>query len=145
MSNTTPSVEQLQRAILITEQIANLEAELKVVLGGAGQVTATAPVKTTAAAKPAKKKRTMSPEARARIVAAQKERWAKIKEGKAAATPAPAAPKAAKVETKKGGLTAEGRARLAASMKARWAARKKGTPALNAPAKSAKPARKAKR
>ncbi len=35
------------------------------------------------AGKPPKKKRTLSPEARARIVAAQKARWAKAKEGKA--------------------------------------------------------------
>lgn len=80
--STTPSIAELQRAIQIQEQIEKLEAELKAVLGG---VTIAAPVKTATVDKPLKKKRTMSPEARARIVAAQKARWAKIKGG---ATPA---------------------------------------------------------
>ena len=86
---------------------------------------AAAPVKTD---KPAKAKRTMSAEGRARISAATKARWAARRAGKAAkAVVAPKAGKPAKVK-KKSGLTPEGRAKLAANMKARWAARKAGKP-----------------
>lgn len=72
----------------------------------------------------------MSAEARERIAAAQRARWAKSKgtvkeKGKAAPAGKPG-------RKKRAGLTAEGRARLAAAMKARWAARKKGAPAPNA-------------
>jgi hypothetical protein len=57
----------------------------------------------------------MSAQARAKIAAAMRARWAKRK-GRTTAT------KAAK---KKGGLTAAGRKRLSQLMKARWAARRK--------------------
>ena len=59
----------------------------------------------------------MSAAAKAKISAAAKARWAKIKG-------APAAP-AAKSLKKKGGISPEGRARIAAAQKARWAALKK--------------------
>jgi len=76
-----------------------------------------------AARKPAKAKRTMSPEGRARISAATKARWAARRAGKSKAKVAPKAGKPAKVK-KKGGITPAGRAKLAANMKARWAARR---------------------
>ncbi len=69
----------------------------------------------------------MSAEGRAKIGAAAKARWAKVK-----ATATPAAKSPARTPKKKGGLTPEGRAKLAASMKARWDARKKGAAAPNA-------------
>ncbi|MCX6970763.1 MAG: hypothetical protein NTV93_11535 [Verrucomicrobia bacterium] len=82
---------------------------------------AVTPVKTV---KPAKAKRTMSAEGRARISAATKARWAARRADKAAkVVVAPKAGKPAKVK-KKSGLTPEGRAKLAANMKARWAARR---------------------
>jgi hypothetical protein len=121
MSNTTPSLAQLQHALQITERIALLEAELRGLLERSDNGTAVA--KPAGSPKQGRSKRTMSPESRARIAAAQKARWAKLK-GKSA----PEAP--AKPRKKKGGLTPEGRARLAASMKARWAARKKGASKL---------------
>ena len=62
-----------------------------------------------------KGKRRMSAQARAKIAAAMRARWAKRK-GRTTAT------KSAK---KKGGLTAAGRKRLSQLMKARWAARRK--------------------
>ena len=62
----------------------------------------------------------MSPEAREKIAAAARARWAKQKGTSVAA-------KVAKPGKKKGGLSAEGRARLAAAMKARWDAARKGT------------------
>ena len=87
---------------------------------------AVAPVKT---AKPAKAKRTMSAEGRARISAATKARWAARRAGTAGkVVVAPKAGKPAKAK-KKSGLTPEGRAKRAANMKARWAARKAGKPA----------------
>lgn len=67
---------QLNRAADIKEMIASLEKELAGILG------ASAPTVKTLAAKPVKKKRTMSAEGRARVAAAQKARWAKIKAAK---------------------------------------------------------------
>ncbi|MEA3189156.1 MAG: hypothetical protein QOD99_2986 [Chthoniobacter sp.] len=69
----------------------------------------------------------MSAASRAKIAAAARARWAKVK---GTSSPTPAANSSAKKSTpkrakKKGGLTPEGRARLAASMKARWAAKRK--------------------
>jgi hypothetical protein len=144
MPISTPTTDQLKKAIQLAEQIQRLEAELAQLLGKlGGKVSAPAPV-TPKAGKAAKKKNTMSAAGRARIVAAQKARWAKIKAEKAAAAaPAKSAPtpkaaaKAASTSKKKGTLTPEGRAKLAALMKARWAARKKGASAPNTPAKKA--------
>lgn len=72
----------------------------------------------------------MSSEARERIAAAQRARWAKT--NGAAKAPAAKGSKPARKGKKKSGLTPEGRAKLAAAMKARWAARKKGADAPNA-------------
>ena len=94
-----------------------------------------APAKPVAAAAPAKaaKKGKLSPEAKARIGAAAKARWAARRAGKAApvaaatklapAKPVAAKPVAAKpvAAKKKGGISPEGRAKIAAAAKARWA------------------------
>ncbi|MFT5290608.1 MAG: hypothetical protein ACI82F_002683 [Planctomycetota bacterium] len=78
------------------------------------------------AAAPAKspgpaKKRTMSPEGRARIAAAQKARWAQLKKAKPA-TAAKAAPvKDAAPKKKKRTMSPEARAKIAAAAKKRWA------------------------
>ena len=85
MSTTIPSAATLRRAIEISERIEKLEAELRAVLAGTSSATRSAAPKAVADAKPAKKRRKMSPEARARIVAAQKARWAKVRAEKAAA------------------------------------------------------------
>ena len=87
MSTNSPSVASLRRAIEITEKIQSLEAELKAVLSGAAApaAAARAPKADAPAKVKGKKKRVMSPEARARIVAAQKARWAKVRAEKAAA------------------------------------------------------------
>ncbi len=61
---------QLRRAAALQEKIESLQAELSRITGGAVKKTA---------GRPAKKKRTMSPEARAKIAAAQRRRWAKQK------------------------------------------------------------------
>jgi hypothetical protein len=96
---TTPSSDQLRRALAIQEKIDALQADLVAVLGGqGGSTTSAAPKKGRGkgrknAAKASadssdaasetpvkrKKKRTMSPEAREKIAAAQRKRWAKQK------------------------------------------------------------------
>jgi len=120
----TPS--QLRQAADLKEKIEQLQKQLAQL-----PATKTAPV---AAAKPAKRK--MSAAAIAKIRAAQKARWAKIKgAAKPAAKTAPAkAPK-------KGGMSAAGKARIIAAQKARWAKIKaaKVQPAA-APASAAKAA-----
>ena len=139
MSNNTPSLAQLKRAISISEQIESLQSQLASILGGSAPLVGSGPA--PAATKTRKGKRTVSPEARAKMAAAQKARWAKKKGGAAPAAPA------AKPAKRKGGLTPEGRAKLAAAMKARWDARKKGAPAPTAKAQKpvAAPKVKAKR
>ena len=93
------SAEQLRRAAAIKDQIDTLESELGKILGGS-----------TGAAK-AFGKRTMSASARARIGAAQRARWAKVR-GNRAAKPA-GAPRRK--------MSAAARAKIAAAAKARWA------------------------
>ena len=118
------STAQLRQALQLREQIESLQAKLSDLLGG-GEGTSAKAKKT---ATQTKGKRTMSPEAREKIRAAQQARWAKVKRKSAPVkTTAKAKPKAS------GGISAEGRAKLAAAMKARWAARKKGGAAPNAP------------
>lgn len=89
MANTTLSLGQLKRAVQIHEQIESLQAELAGLLGGksVGAKRGRKPGKKAAAEgdvakavkepKAGKKKRTMSPEAREKIAAAQRKRWAK--------------------------------------------------------------------
>jgi hypothetical protein len=91
------SAQQLRRAAAIKEQIDALENELGKILGGGGATPA------------ANGKRTMSASARARIAAAQKARWAKVK-GKQAAKPAG-----------RRRMSAAAKAKIAAAAKARWA------------------------
>ncbi len=62
---------QLRQAANLKEKIAALQKQLDTLLGAAS--------KPAAVVAPVKKKRTLSPAARARIVAAQKARWAKIR------------------------------------------------------------------
>jgi hypothetical protein len=111
--NITPA--QLRQAADLQEKIANLQSELAAVLGSEVE---TAPV-----AKPAKK-HGMSAAGRARIAAAQKARWAKVKVAKAKPSPFKAAIKtliAAKPAKKTHKMSAEGLARIKAAQKARWA------------------------
>jgi hypothetical protein len=74
----------------------------------------------------------MSAQARAKIAAAQRARWARAKGKSSSAGKSMAASKpAAKAGKRRGGITPEGRAKLAAAVKARWAERKKGGSAPN--------------
>ncbi len=84
MSTSVPSLGQLVRAIKIAEEIQGLRADLAAALG-----------RTQAGAKPAaekkaapagkKRKHNFSPEARAKIAAAQKARWARHRKAAAQA------------------------------------------------------------
>jgi len=101
------SVSDLRKAANLKEQIEALESELNHLIGGGSKVASIVPAVTT------RKKRGMSAAGRARIIAAQKARWAKVKAVKAV--------KGAKPAKKKRGMSAEGRARIVAAQKARWA------------------------
>ena len=143
MPTNTPSIGQLKRAVEIAEKIETLQAELASLFGGSPAALA----KVTSA-KPSQKsgRRTLSAEARAKIAASTRARWARIKgTGAPSLKAAPSAAKPAAAAKKKGGLTDEGRARLAAMMKARWAAKRKGTSAPSKPAATSAGAKNARR
>jgi hypothetical protein len=76
LSQLTPS--QLRTAANLKEKIASLEKELAAIVG------ASAPAAKTPTEKPEKKKRKTSAAGRAKIAAAQKKRWAKVKADKKA-------------------------------------------------------------
>ena len=94
---------QLRAAVALKEKIEALEKELASVLGAAPPAPAPVP-------EPAGKGQ-ISAAGRARIAAAQKARWAKLKQ---AAAPKPAAKPKRK-------LSPEGRRRIIEATKARWA------------------------
>lgn len=103
------SIETLKEALQIKEEIASLEARLNKILGS-GEVPSpfSAPLPTK------KGRKKMSAAARAKIAAAQKARWAKLK----GTSDSPVV----KSKMKKRKLSPEGRARIIAAQKARWAA-----------------------
>jgi hypothetical protein len=98
------SVKALQEAISIRRQIDNLEQRLASLLRGGAPTAITRPAGG----------RYFSPTTRAKLAAAAKARWARLR-GARAATPS----------KKKGQLTPAGRRKLSQLMKARWAARRK--------------------
>lgn len=83
MSVTTPAIVRLKRAIKIADQIQKLENELAALLGqsrdGVREVIALAAERGANAPVKTRKPYTFSPEARAKIAAAQKARWAKAR------------------------------------------------------------------
>src|SRR5262249_19428936 len=98
------SLKDLQEAISIRQQIDNLQQRLSSLLRGAPQ----RPTGPTA------RGRYFSPATRAKLAAAARLRWARMR-GTGAAAPA----------RRKGQLTPAGRRKLSQLMKARWAARRK--------------------
>jgi hypothetical protein len=137
------SVKALEEAVSIRRQIDGLQRRLSSILGGT-------PARPIAAAAPTQAGRYFSPSTRAKLAAAARARWARLKGGskparakkRGALTPAgrrklselmkarwAARRKSGGTKTastaKKGGLTAAGRKRLSQLMKARWAARRK--------------------
>jgi hypothetical protein len=101
------SLDSLEKALSIRRQIETLESRLAGLLGGT-----VSPHPTTG-----KGRRHMSAAARAKIAAAARARWAKVKAGQPVG--------ATKQRGKRGGITPAGRRRLSQLMKARWAARRK--------------------
>jgi len=99
------TVKQLRKVVAIKERMERLEAKLASLSGGDAPAT---PV----VHRRRRRRRRMSAAAKARIAAAQRARWAKVK-GRAAA------PK--KEVKKKRKVSAATKARLAAIAKARWA------------------------
>ena len=118
------SVKELEEATSIRRQIDNLQQRLSSILRGTTPRTVGAPA--AKATRPAQRGRYFSPATRAKLAAAAKARWARLRGGTTtAATPA----------TKKGALTPAGRRKLSQLMKARWAARRKTTTKKAAPAR----------
>ena len=114
------SVTELRKVLQIKEEIATLENQLEAVLraSGAAASVATPSVKPVAGKRGGRRK--LSPEARERIAAAQRARWAASRGGSAAAKSVVAKPAG-----KRGGrraLSPEARERIAAAQRARWAA-----------------------
>ena len=111
IANLTPS--QLRQAANLKEKIVALEKQLASLTGASTPVVV----------KPAAKKGGMSAAGKARIAAAQKLRWAKVKAAKAK----PASPKpVVKPAKKKFTMSAAAKAKISAAAKARWAAKKAG-------------------
>lgn len=120
------SVEQLKKALHISEQIEALQAQLAEVLGGAEVETTfaaeAAPVKVRRNARGGKGKSGkggMSPEGRARIAAAQRARWAKSKGGEVAEASVAVGDEASTDKPKRT-MSPEARAKVAAAARKRW-------------------------
>lgn len=78
-TSSIPTVNQLTRALEVTKQIEKLQAELAAIFGGDFKAAKKLAKAEKAEKTPGKKKRTMSPEAKEKIAAAQRLRWAKQK------------------------------------------------------------------
>ena len=126
ITNLTPA--QLRQAAALKEQIEQLQKQLTQLFGTPAPVGKPAP---TVAPKAVKARKKMSAAGIAKIRAAQKARWAKIKGAlpKTAPTPKASAPAKAPAQKVKRVLSAAARAKMAAAAKARWA------PVQSAPAK----------
>ncbi|MGO8837563.1 MAG: hypothetical protein ACLQAH_05255 [Limisphaerales bacterium] len=96
---TNLSAGQLRRAADIKDKIEALQRKLARLVGSANDVAAP------------RKRRKMSAAGRARIGAAVRARWAKVKGRKSATKP---------VKKAKRKMSAAGRAKIAAAAKARW-------------------------
>jgi hypothetical protein len=107
MINITP--RQLRKAADIQEKIQSLQEELGQLLDSPAQPAAKQPPTN------GRRKRRISAAGIARIVAATKARWARIRAEKAGGA----------VQKPKRRMSAAGRARLAASARARWAKAKR--------------------
>src|SRR5215831_8063485 len=106
MDLTNLTSKQLNQAAMIKDKIEALTREFSAILGGS-------PAAVTAEAPRAKGK--MSAAGRARIIAAQKLRWAKIKAAKGGVSTMAAKP------ARKWKMSAAAKAKIAAAARARWA------------------------
>jgi hypothetical protein len=115
------SVKQLLQAADLKEKIAGLEKQLEQLLG-----TKAAPIATS---KPVVKKGGISAAGKARIVAAQKLRWAKINAAKAKTAPVAKLVPATTKPAKKFTMSSAAKAKISAAAKLRWARVKATKPA----------------
>jgi len=99
------TLTSLEEALGIRREIDSLEKRLSLLLGNTISSDSTTH----------KRRRHMSPASRAKIAAAARARWARVKTSQAISKPT----------TKRGGITPAGRRKLSQIMKARWAARRK--------------------
>ncbi len=104
------TINQLKRAAAIKEQIADLNKELRAILGASGNSGATL-----------KRKRTMSASVKKKIAAAQQARWATLRGIKPATRSVKPVAK-----PKKKRMSPGTRAKLSAKLKTYWAAKKAG-------------------
>ena len=143
MSIPSVSLDQLKQAIQIKEQIASLEAQLAGIFSGTVSIPAASTLVPRRRGRPPGKARALaeapaapsvasvptitsrgsvakrSPEARARMAASQKARWAKYYAANGVASQA--ASSTAGAQKKKRQYTPEGKAKIVAALKARWA------------------------
>ena len=101
-SLATLPIDQLKRAVDIREKIESLTQELHQLLGNLPQLNGNSATNG--------RKHALSSEGRARIAAAQRQRWAKFN----------AARGGRRQPASRHDLTPEGRARVSAAVKARW-------------------------
>jgi len=111
MNSLDVSIDQLRRALHIKEQIDSLQSHLTSLLSGAIQNPQSKIQNGTG-------RRTMSASARARIAAAQRARWAKLK-GRSSSIQNGA-------HRRRNKMSAAGRAAIAAAARARWARHRAG-------------------
>ena len=107
------STQDLEQAIAIRRQIDALEQRLASLIGRSRGGQRVQPTRSPSAAG-----KRFSAATRAKLAAAARARWARVRAGKGTTASAP--------KKKKGGITAAGRRRLSQLMRARWAARRKG-------------------
>jgi len=126
ITNLTPA--QLRQAAALKEKIEQLQKQLTQLLGTQAPVSKPVP---TVAPKAIKARKKMSAAGIAKIRAAQKARWAKIKGAAPKTVPAiikVVTPAKSPAKNVKRVLSAAARAKMAAAAKARWA-KVKGAPA----------------
>ena len=104
------TVAQLRKAAAIKERIEQLEKDLTGILGIPEAATVGGAIR---------RRRTMSAAARAKIAAAARARWARVKAGKPA--------KAGAAKSGKRTMSAEARRKISEAVKARWARQKAGS------------------
>lgn len=110
----------LKAAVKIREQIDNLTAELMSIVGR-DSTPATTRTRGKKSKSAKKGKRTLSPEARAKIAAGQARRWAKVKGKAKSAASAKASAKAKPAKAGKRNMSPEARERIAEAQRRRWA------------------------
>jgi hypothetical protein len=108
------SLRQLEEAVSLRRQIDSLERRFAGLVGG-GRATSSAGAKTGGGRR--RRRRTMSPATRAKIAAAARARWARVRGGRKAG--------GGKKSRRRGRMSAAARKKLSDMMKARWAARRR--------------------